>query len=123
VTPDHDDAVIVILDIQMPVEEGLNTIAVLRGRSPRLRIVVCSFHCEAATRQRALAHRADAYLVKPVGAADLKRVLQRLPDERPPGSRAPVRNHPCWGHAGPSTTNPDNLAIWSLSTTGDQRHW
>jgi len=92
---DHYDADVVVLDIQMPVEEGLNTIAALRGRSPRLRIVVCSFHHEAATKARALAQGADAYLAKPVGAADLKRVLQRLSEEPPPGSRAPVRNHPC----------------------------
>ena len=94
-TPDHDDAVIVILDIQMPVEEGLNTITALRGRSPLLRIVVCSFHHEAATKARVLAQGADAYLAKPVGADGLNRVLQRLSDEPPPGSRASVGNHPC----------------------------
>jgi hypothetical protein len=30
---DHDDADVVVPAIQMPVEEGLNTIAALRGRS------------------------------------------------------------------------------------------
>ena len=56
----------------MPVEEGLNTIAVLRGRSPRLTIVVCSFHHEGATKERALVQGAGAYLDKPVGADDLR---------------------------------------------------
>jgi hypothetical protein len=39
--------------------------------------LVCSFHHEAATKERALAQGADAYLDKPVGADDLKR-FQRL---------------------------------------------
>lgn len=67
---DHDDADVVVLDIQMPVEKGLNTIAGRRGRSPRLRIVVCSFHQEAATKERALAHGADAYTSTNLWGAD-----------------------------------------------------
>ena len=75
---DRQDADLVILEIQMPVQEGLETIAALRDRFSRLRIVVCSFHRDRATKERALDQGADAYLDKPVSAVDLKAVLARL---------------------------------------------
>jgi DNA-binding NarL/FixJ family response regulator len=61
----------VLLEIQLPVPEGLATIAALRERFPRLRIVVCSFHCDAATRDAARANGADGYLSKPLQVGEL----------------------------------------------------
>jgi two-component system response regulator DegU len=69
----HPD--LVVLEIQMPLEEGLDTITALRLISPPPRIVVCSFHRDAATIQGALDRGADAYLTKPVNLADLKPFL------------------------------------------------
>jgi CheY-like chemotaxis protein len=69
----HDVAVV---EIQMPVQQGLDTIAALHRRSPGLKIVVCSFHREAATKEQALAGGADLYLDKPVSSDSLKTVLQ-----------------------------------------------
>jgi DNA-binding NarL/FixJ family response regulator len=66
---------VVVLDIAMPVEEGLNTITALRLVSPPPRIVVCSFHHDANTVQAALDRGADAYVIKPVGTADLRAAL------------------------------------------------
>jgi DNA-binding NarL/FixJ family response regulator len=66
---------LVVLEIQMPLEEGLDTITALRLISPPPRIVVCSFHRDAATIQGALERGADAYLTKPVNSADLKPFL------------------------------------------------
>ncbi|HLI56557.1 MAG TPA: response regulator transcription factor [Actinomycetota bacterium] len=62
---------VAIVEIQMPVAEGLATIGALREQFPHLRIVVCSFHDDAATRQAAEVHGADAYLRKPLSARDL----------------------------------------------------
>ncbi len=61
---------LVVLEIQMPLEEGLDTISGLRLISPPPRIVVCSFHRNETTIQRALDRGADAYLTKPVNSAD-----------------------------------------------------
>jgi CheY-like chemotaxis protein len=72
---DHDVAVV---EIQIPVSEGLETIAALRNRASELRIVVCSFHRDPATKALALAHGADAYLDKPVGSLSLKTLLEEL---------------------------------------------
>jgi DNA-binding NarL/FixJ family response regulator len=65
----------VVLEIQMPLEQGLDTITALRLVSPQPRIVVCSFHRDAATIQGALDRGADAYLTKPVNSADFKPFL------------------------------------------------
>jgi two-component system response regulator YesN len=77
----HADAV--VLDIQMPVEDGLDTIASLRSKFPLLAIVVCSFHTDKTTKQRALAQGADVYLGKPITPRELNATLNSL---RPLGS-------------------------------------
>lgn len=66
---------LVVLEIQMPLEEGLNTIRDLAPMSPRPRIVVCSYQSDAATISAALERGADAYLRKPTGSAELRTAL------------------------------------------------
>jgi DNA-binding NarL/FixJ family response regulator len=71
---EHDpDAVLV--EVQLPIEAGLAAIRGLRRHRANLRIIVCSFHGEQATRLAALAHGADAYLQKPVNARELQEAL------------------------------------------------
>jgi DNA-binding NarL/FixJ family response regulator len=65
----------VVVEIQLPVARGLDTISALRHDFPALRIIVCSFHDDAQTKCSALAHGADAYLVKPLSPRDLHRLL------------------------------------------------
>jgi DNA-binding NarL/FixJ family response regulator len=95
----HPD--LVVLEIQMPLQEGLDTITDLRAMSPRPRIVVCSFHHDRATVVAALDRGADAYVAKPAGAADLRAALgaplvERAIRHRPPNERpvspSPLRN-------------------------------
>jgi DNA-binding NarL/FixJ family response regulator len=85
----HADAV--VLDIQMPVEQGLRAIAGLRGRFPGLAIVVCSFHLDVTTRERALAGGADAYLAKPISPRELNAALRRLCPAMPTDVAAPPK--------------------------------
>ena len=66
---------VVVLEIAMPLQEGLDTITALRLLSPSPRIVVCSFHHDAVTVQTALDRGADAYINKPVGSAELRAAL------------------------------------------------
>jgi two-component system, chemotaxis family, protein-glutamate methylesterase/glutaminase len=70
----------VIVEIQLPLSQGLDTISALRDRFPALAIIVCSFHADAATRRDAMARGADAYLVKPLSLRDLRAVLRPVPD-------------------------------------------
>jgi CheY-like chemotaxis protein len=66
----------VLLEIQLPVTQGLDTISALRHDYPDLRIVVCSFHRDATTKRDALARGADAYLLKPLRLRELHRLLR-----------------------------------------------
>lgn len=79
----HADAV--VLDIQMPVQVGLETIAALRSRFSRLAIVVCSFHLDGRTRELALAQGADLYLAKPISPRELNAAIRGLCLVVPPG--------------------------------------
>jgi len=85
----HPD--VVVLEIQMPLEEGLETISALQVMSPRPRIVVCSFRRDPAAIQGALDRGADAYLTKPASAAQIRTALGHLPERvlrhRPPNER------------------------------------
>jgi len=73
----HPD--LVVLEIQMPLAEGLDTITDLRQLSPPPRIVVCSFHNDAATVVAALDRGADAYVAKPADSAELRAALLGAP--------------------------------------------
>ncbi|HEV3364210.1 MAG TPA: response regulator transcription factor [Acidimicrobiia bacterium] len=92
---------VVVLEIAMPVAEGLDTITALRLMTPPPRIVVYSFRHDTVTVQAALARGADAYVTKPAGSAELRAALgvplaaravrHRPPNERPV-SPSPLRN-------------------------------
>ena len=89
VVVDQQQADVVILDVHMPLSEGLQTIAALRKRAPALGIVVCSFDLDPATVQRALDHGADACLAKPVGRMEVQEALSALGLHDRPAERVP----------------------------------
>jgi CheY-like chemotaxis protein len=80
---DRADRDVAVVEIQMPVRLGLEAIAALRRRSSDLRIVVCSFHVDPATKELAMGEGADAYLDKPVSSESLKGVFRRFFPEGP----------------------------------------
>ena len=89
---------LVVLEIQMPLQEGLDLITELALMSPRPRIVVCSFHRDDATVGDAVDRGADAYVTKPASVAQLRAALGPLAAERairhrPPNER-PVSPSP-----------------------------
>ena len=65
-----------LIEIQLPVPQGLDTISALNLAYPDLRIIVCSFHQDAATKRAALDRGAEAYFVKPVSPRDLHTCLR-----------------------------------------------
>lgn len=69
----------VVLEIQLPITQGLDTISALRDDFPTLRIIVCSFHADAATKRAAMDRGADAYLLKPLSLRDLRAALRPAP--------------------------------------------
>ena len=81
---DDEKADAVVLDVQMPVTEGLATISALRARFPQLGIIVCSFDLKEETVQLVLAAGADRCLRKPVNRRDIHVALAGLRPEEPP---------------------------------------
>jgi DNA-binding NarL/FixJ family response regulator len=73
---DHFGANVALVEIQLPTDQGLATISALRDSHPMLRIIVCSFHKDEATKRSALSRGADAYVAKPISPRDLYRVLR-----------------------------------------------
>ncbi|MGH8920841.1 MAG: response regulator [Actinomycetes bacterium] len=73
------DATAIVMEMQLPVDRALETIAALRRERPELRIVVCTFHDDADTRLAALAAGADVYLIKPLSPRDIYPLLLQQP--------------------------------------------
>lgn len=96
---DRADCDVAVVEIQMPVNQGLEAIAALRRRSSALRIVVCSFHGDPATKELALGGGADVYLDKPVNSESFKSVLRQFfPDARTaPAARPQEQPQPIGG--------------------------
>lgn len=87
---DAEHADVALLEIQMPVTQGLVAIGALRSRFPDLRIVVLSFHADRATREAARSHGADGYLTKPLQIEDLVALVSG-PAVAPPAEPGPSR--------------------------------
>lgn len=66
----------VVVDIRMPVAEGLRTVADLRQAFPRLGIVVCSFDLDPVTVREALDAGAHTCLAKPASRQQLLGALE-----------------------------------------------
>jgi len=78
-----EQADIAVVEIQMPVAEGLVTIGALRAQFPDLRIIVCSFHDDPGTRESARMHGADGYLTKPLRVEDLLALIDGALTDQP----------------------------------------
>jgi DNA-binding NarL/FixJ family response regulator len=70
---EHAD--VALVEIQMPVAQGLATIGTLRAQFADLQIVVCSFHRDSASSDAARRLGADGYLTKPLRVDDLLELL------------------------------------------------
>jgi CheY-like chemotaxis protein/anti-sigma regulatory factor (Ser/Thr protein kinase) len=100
---DREPFDVVLMDLQMPEMDGLEATARIRARSPaagrRLPVVALTARALEGDAERCLAAGMDAHLAKPVRAARLAAVLERVtrgdppepgPPRRPAGRRAPV---------------------------------
>ncbi len=84
------DVEIAVVEIQMPVEDGLRTVTALRQHYPLLGIIVCSFRFDADIQTQARLQGADRYFRKPVRRDELNDAFVELtaarhlsPDDAP----------------------------------------
>ncbi|MFZ6814314.1 response regulator [Undibacterium sp. Rencai35W] len=72
---------VVLMDVMMPVMDGLEALAAIRGREhmgSRQRIIMVTGHAEPTDRMRLEQAGADGYISKPIDIAQLLRELDRV---------------------------------------------
>jgi DNA-binding NarL/FixJ family response regulator len=74
----HPD--VAVLDMNMPVFDGVEVVRRLRGQGCPSRLIILSISCDAATLRDALRAGADAYLLKDSPSHDLIEAIQCVRD-------------------------------------------
>ncbi len=74
---------IVVADVQLPGESGLDLVRQLRAQAPATAVVVMTGHASVSTAVTALKYGAVDYLKKPVHVHQLKKLIATLVAERP----------------------------------------
>lgn len=69
---------VVLMDINMGVRSGLDTLAIVRCEFPRLPVIMLSMYMEAQYGRRALRAGANAYLSKDVRTDELLQVIRHV---------------------------------------------
>lgn len=72
------ESILLLCDINMPGMSGLELLSDVRGRWPRLPVIMITAYGDPANRVRALAQGAADFLTKPIDFVELKRRLARV---------------------------------------------
>ena len=72
---------ILLVDLSMPIMNGLTLIAHVRERLPACKVVIVSGHDEFAYAQEAIKLEVEDYLLKPIDPDQLRAVLTRVRDK------------------------------------------
>ena len=78
----------------MPTGDGMDVLAYARNHQPQAKVIIMTAFGSEATRQRAVAHGAHAFLSKPFSGEALLAIL----DQEPPSQSIP--SAACDGHHG-----------------------
>ncbi len=82
----HEEAPdVILMDLQMPILKGQETLAALRGNpsTAHIHVVVLSGHSDDVTLLDAVTHGANVFLVKPPDSQELLTAVDRLLALRP----------------------------------------
>jgi len=81
---------VVLSDIRMPGMSGLELLSLLRERAPELDVLLMTAYEDLPTVAEAMREGAADFLVKPLHLRQLRRVLERVREDREARSRAPA---------------------------------
>ncbi|MBN2886569.1 MAG: PAS domain S-box protein, partial [Chromatiaceae bacterium] len=99
---DADTFDLVLMDVQMPVMDGLEATRRIRERGLDLPVIALSASVMEDDRHRARAAGMNAYLAKPIDIQALYRTLCQWLDAKPQGARAPALPAVPWAVALPA---------------------
>lgn len=69
---------LVLLDIVMPIMDGISAIEELKSRNPNAKIVMCTAQGQWFKKEEAFAKGASAYIEKPFGAKEVLLVIREV---------------------------------------------
>jgi PAS domain S-box-containing protein len=98
---------IVLMDLQMPVLDGLQATALIRATDPDQPVVALTAHAMAQERERCLAAGMVGHLAKPFEAEDMIRLILRHARRRPQAKLVTC-----------AATAPSEQVVGSAATTG-----
>lgn len=68
---------LILIDIRMPIMDGLQTISELRKLGSRSRILILSGYGEFQYAQQAIRYRVDGYILKPIDEVELTNFIEK----------------------------------------------
>lgn len=71
---------VVLTDIRMPIMDGLQLLKTIKEEMPSIRVIILSGYDEFSYAQQAVKYGASDYLIKPVDAVELRKVMEKLID-------------------------------------------
>ncbi|MDP9005528.1 MAG: response regulator transcription factor [Actinomycetota bacterium] len=71
---------VVLMDVTMPVLDGVEATRRIRGTQPEVRVVMLTMHADEATMARAIRAGADGYLVKDCSTDEIAEMLTKVGD-------------------------------------------
>ncbi len=78
---------VVLMDVTMPVLDGVEATRHIRRRSPTVRVVVLTMHADEATMARAIRVGAEGYLVKDCSSEEIADAIRQVAAGETPLSR------------------------------------
>ena len=74
----HPDADVLVLDLNLPIKDGVDVLVAAKTRRPSLRVIVLTMHAGREYVSRAVKGGADAYLLKDSAVADLVAAIRAV---------------------------------------------
>lgn len=106
---------LIVVDIRMPGMDGLELISELRGEGSECHVLILSGHADFEYAKRAIAHRIDGYLLKPVDEDEMIAYLEQLE-----GKIAQEYRFSRWNEAEPARNRENLFRLLLQPATGEE---